>query len=297
MQEIETQSKADGGITINKLIPLVDHVDRSVKQLPNDTNPKVIKLLQGSADAYNLAVDYWRCDQELSLSPAKYQCKDAVLQDITAQFPLLKKNLDHQLAEQKNPPPHLSLLFKNSQMFTLLLMQAEVNRIDAQTILAQSTIKSAFIPHPSLFWLGSGVVLCLLELFLPKAFTSKFRLVPLSMGTVALILAFLLFRFRTLRFVIFHGQIIYWMILSTALIIWIRPMLLKRKTFKVPEATEARTLTEILPGETGRVLYEGSSWAARCQERQMSIAANQTVYVVGQEDNTLIVLPEDLFRS
>ncbi|MEQ9671640.1 hypothetical protein [Coleofasciculus sp. G2-EDA-02] len=151
MQEIETQSKADGGININKLIPLVEHVDRSVKQLPNDTNPKVIKLLQGSAEAYNLAIDYWRCDQESSLSTANYQCKDAVLQDITTQFPLLKKNLDHQLAEQKNPPPHISLLFENSQMFTLLLLQAEVNRIDAQTILAQATTKSAFIPHRSLF--------------------------------------------------------------------------------------------------------------------------------------------------
>jgi membrane protein implicated in regulation of membrane protease activity len=29
----------------------------------------------------------------------------------------------------------------------------------------------------------------------------------------------------------------------------------------------------------------------------MSIPANQTVYVVGQEDNTLIVLPEHLFRA
>ena len=187
------------------------------------------------------------------------------------------------------------LLFENSQMFTLLLMQTELNRIDAQTILAQATTKSAFIPHPSLFWLGSGVVLCLLELFLPKAFTQKFKLVPLSLGIISLIIAFSLFRMT--RFIAFRWQVAYWMLLSTASIIWIRPMLLKRKKFKVPEATEARTLTEILPGETGRVLYEGSSWAARCQERQMSIPANQTVYVVGQEDNTLIVLPEHLFRA
>ncbi|MFP4101992.1 NfeD family protein [Coleofasciculus sp.] len=187
------------------------------------------------------------------------------------------------------------LLFENSQMFTLLLMQTEVNRIDAQTILAQATTKSAFISHPSLFWLGSGVVLCLLELFLPKAFSQKFRLVPLSMGIISLIIAFSLFRMT--RFVAFRWQVAYWMLLSTASIIWIRPMLLKRKKFKVPEATEARTLTEIFPGETGRVLYEGSSWAARCQEWQMSIPVNQTVYVVGQEDNTLIVLPEHLFRA
>jgi membrane protein implicated in regulation of membrane protease activity len=150
-------------------------------------------------------------------------------------------------------------------------------------------------PHPSWFWFFSGIVLCLLELFLPKVLTPKFRLVPLFMGLVALTLGLKLFR---LQYVLaFKWQVAYWMLLSTASVIWIRPMLLKRKKFKTPEATEARTLTEILPGETGRVLYEGSSWAGRCQERQMSIPANQTVYVIGQEDNTLIVLPEHLFRA
>lgn len=150
-------------------------------------------------------------------------------------------------------------------------------------------------PHPSLLWFCTGVLFCLLELFLPKVLTPKFRFVPLSMGFVALTLALKLFR---LRYVLaFQWQISYWILLSTASVLWIRPMLLKRKRFRVPAATEARTLTEILPGETGRVLYEGSSWAARCQERQMRIAANLTVYVVGQEDNTLIVLPENVFRS
>ncbi|MEQ9371959.1 NfeD family protein [Coleofasciculus sp. F4-SAH-05] len=150
-------------------------------------------------------------------------------------------------------------------------------------------------PHPSWFWFFSGIVLCLLELFLPKVLIPKFRLVPLSMGLVALILGLKLFR---LHYVLaFKWQVAYWMLLSTSSVIWIRPMLLKRKKFKVPEATEAKTLTEISPGETGRVLYEGSSWAGRCQERHMSIPANQTVYVIGQEDNTLIVLPEHLFRA
>jgi membrane protein implicated in regulation of membrane protease activity len=91
-------------------------------------------------------------------------------------------------------------------------------------------------------------------------------------------------------------QIAYWMGLSTACVIWVRPMLLKGKKFTVPDATEARTLTEILPGETGQVLYEGCIWQARTEGYQGAIASNQRVYVVRREGNILIVLPENLFQ-
>lgn len=197
----------------------------------------------------------------------------------------------------QSQPPNLKVIAAievMQQIDTQSKTDGVININQLIPLVAKATTKSAFSPNPSLFWLGSGVVLCLLELFLPKTF-KNFKLVPLSLGIISLILGFSLLRMT--RFVAFRWQVAYWMVLSTASVIWIRPMLLKRKKFKVPEATEARTLTEILPGETGRVLYEGSSWAARCQERQMSIPVNQTVYVVGQDDNTLIVLPEHLFRA
>jgi membrane protein implicated in regulation of membrane protease activity len=97
----------------------------------------------------------------------------------------------------------------------------------------------------------------------------------------------------------FSLQIMYWMGVSLSTIIWIRPAILslKQKKFTIANATEAKTLTEILPGETGRVLYEGSSWPARCAENSDAIASHQKVYVLRCEDNTLIVASDTLFRS
>jgi membrane protein implicated in regulation of membrane protease activity len=64
-----------------------------------------------------------------------------------------------------------------------------------------------------------------------------------------------------------------------------------RKAVLKLDATEAETLTEILPGKTGRVLYEGNSWNARCDVGG-TIAPQQRVYVVGRKGTTLIVVPE-----
>jgi membrane protein implicated in regulation of membrane protease activity len=56
------------------------------------------------------------------------------------------------------------------------------------------------------------------------------------------------------------------------------------------------TLTEILPGQAGRVLYEGNSWRARCDDDKLSLAPGQKVYVVSREGTTLIVMPENILR-
>ncbi|MEL7354902.1 MAG: NfeD family protein, partial [Cyanobacteria bacterium J06560_5] len=61
-------------------------------------------------------------------------------------------------------------------------------------------------------------------------------------------------------------------------------------------ATEARTTTEILPGKTGRVIYEGNSWQARCEDDQVAIAPDQEVFVVQRKGNTLIVIPLSTFQ-
>ena len=84
--------------------------------------------------------------------------------------------------------------------------------------------------------------------------------------------------------------------LSIVSVIWLRPMFLKNKKVIVRDATEAKTITEILAGKTGKVLYEGTIWQARCNDKSIDIASEQTVYVLSREGNTLIVAPENLFQ-
>jgi len=169
------------------------------------------------------------------------------------------------------------------------------------------TTRSPFIFTPPWFWLTAGIILWGIELFLPKNWAKKWRLIPLLMGGTALLLSFTLWRlsmdwefdWQYIMYGNFSLQIMYWMGVSLSTIIWIRPAILslKQKKFTIANATEAKTLTEILPGETGRVLYEGSSWPARCAENSDAIASHQKVYVLRCEDNTLIVASDTLFRS
>lgn len=160
--------------------------------------------------------------------------------------------------------------------------------------LAKATPLSTFTVRPYLFWFSGAVVFCLIELFLPNTWAKQFKLVPLIMGVNSLVVAFFEWRYAFLDDT--RLQIAYWMGLSTACAIWVRPMLLRKKKFTVLDATEAQTLTEILPGQTGQVLYEGCLWQARTEGYEGAIASNQRVYVVRREGNSLIVLPENLFH-
>jgi membrane protein implicated in regulation of membrane protease activity len=85
--------------------------------------------------------------------------------------------------------------------------------------------------------------------------------------------------------------------LSTGGVILTRRLLPKRKVSAIEDSKEAETLTEILPGEAGRVLYEGNSWRARCEDDKLAIPPKQKVYVVRREGTTLIVVPEHLLHS
>ncbi len=91
-------------------------------------------------------------------------------------------------------------------------------------------------------------------------------------------------------------QVVLWLLLSIALTVLLRRLLPKRSRTIIEDAKEAKTLTEIAPGETGRVLYEGNSWQARCEDDRMTIAPDQRVYVVGRRGTTLIVIPESLVQ-
>lgn len=86
-------------------------------------------------------------------------------------------------------------------------------------------------------------------------------------------------------------QVLLWMVFSLLLVFLTRRWLPKRSHYALRDATEARTLTEIAPGQTGRVIFEGNSWQARC-ESDRAILPDRKVLVVGREGNTLIVLPE-----
>ncbi|MEH1823292.1 MAG: NfeD family protein [Nostoc sp.] len=144
------------------------------------------------------------------------------------------------------------------------------------------------MPSFTLIWLLAGAVLCLMELFLPSAF------VAFMMGISALVVALL-------SGVGMGGvwlQVIVWLLLSTALIVLSRRFLQpRRRKSKIQDAVIAETLTEILPGKTGRVRYEGNSWQARCDDEKFTVPPHQKVYVVRREGTTLIVVPENLLNS
>ncbi len=136
-------------------------------------------------------------------------------------------------------------------------------------------------------WVVVGVVLCLMELLLPTAFIES------ALGVSAFAIALLTLLIPSLSPSL---QIVLWMVLSF-LAFWALKRFIPDKTApSLRQATEARTTTEILPGQSGRVIYEGNSWQARCEDRDVSIPSNQEVFVVERKGNTLIVIPLSSFQ-
>lgn len=140
---------------------------------------------------------------------------------------------------------------------------------------------------PALLWLIAGAVLCSIEVIVPTAFTA------FTMGLAAIAVAL----FAWIIPFYFGWQVLLWMGLSTGGVFLTRRLLPRRQARTLQESKEAETLTEIPPGEAGRVLYEGNSWRAKCDDRDLAIAANQKVFVVRREGTTLIVMPESLLHS
>lgn len=138
----------------------------------------------------------------------------------------------------------------------------------------------------ALFWLILGTVLCLMELFIPTAFVES------TLGVSALIVAMV-----SLVMPLFNVQAALWMVLSLVFILFLKRFVPQRTPPILLDATEARTLTAIAPGEAGRVLYEGNSWQARCDDEAITIGANQEVVVVRRKGNTLYVMPENVIKE
>ncbi|RCJ41280.1 hypothetical protein A6770_09415 [Nostoc minutum NIES-26] len=140
------------------------------------------------------------------------------------------------------------------------------------------------MPSSTLIWLMAGAVLCLTELLLPSAF------VAFMMGISAFVVALL-----SLVGLSIWLQVAIWLLLSTVLVVLSRRFLQpRRRNSKIQDAIIAETLIEIPAGQTGRVLYEGNSWRAKCDDEKLSIAPHQRVYVVRREGTTLIVMPENI---
>ncbi len=141
---------------------------------------------------------------------------------------------------------------------------------------------------PTIIWLIAGVILCGMEFLLPTAF------IELTMGLSAIAIGLLLLVVPQLSFGL---QVLVWLVLSVVLTLATRRLVPKGKAATSFDAAEAKTLTEIPAGQTGRVLYEGNSWAARCSDDEVAIAPNQSVYVVGRKGTTLIVMPQNLLTQ
>ena len=130
-------------------------------------------------------------------------------------------------------------------------------------------------------WIIAGSVLCLLELIFPTAF------VELMMGISAIIVAGIALVLPNPGI-----QVACWLAISTLLVIVSRRFLPQRPHRRLlQDASEGETLTAILPGQAGRVLYEGNSWRAECQDPALQLAPQQRVYILGRRGNTLMVYP------
>lgn len=133
----------------------------------------------------------------------------------------------------------------------------------------------------ALLWMLAGSLLCLMELVFPVAF------VAMMMGLSAIAVGALATQITS-----FSGQIFLWVCLSILLVVASRRFVPQRSHHpRLRDDSEGEILSEILPGQSGRVLYEGNSWRAECQDPQLAIAVHQKVCVVGRKGNTLIVFP------
>ncbi|CAN5768709.1 NfeD family protein [soil metagenome] len=134
--------------------------------------------------------------------------------------------------------------------------------------------------NAALLWVIIGAVLCAMEILLPTAFIES------ALGVSAFIVALLTTVVPSLNY-----QIALWMVLSVVIFWALKRFIPNRTAPSLRDATEARTTTAIPPGQSGRVIYEGNSWQARCSDDQVAIDPDQEVFVVERQGNTLIVIP------
>jgi len=168
-------------------------------------------------------------------------------------------------------------------------------------------IAPALVPTPPWIWFGIGLGFIGAEIGLRRRIPHHSRHIASMMGASSLVMAVILWRAAAILGVSWRAlmveegsaslQILYWMGLAFTAVVWVRPMFHRRQRAEISLATEAQTLTELQPGQIGRVLYEGCSWQACCENYPHEIAPHQRVYVLHREGNLLFVAPPELFRS
>jgi len=117
-----------------------------------------------------------------------------------------------------------------------------------------------------------------MEALLPTAFTE------LTLGISAIIVGLLAFVIPQVGI-----QVALWLILSVLFLLLFRRFMHTQPPRLLEDSREAQALTEIMPGQLGRVIYEGNSWQA-LSESDRAIAPNQPVVVIGRRGTTLIVM-------
>ena len=130
---------------------------------------------------------------------------------------------------------------------------------------------------PTLIWLLVGIVLCAVETVVPTSF------IALVMGLSALAVA------PTTSSLSGGMQVALWTVLSLLLFALSRTFVKAVPPARSFDAVFGETTTEILPGETGRVSYEGQSWLAQCDDPTVTIAAQQPVRILNRQGTILII--------
>jgi membrane protein implicated in regulation of membrane protease activity len=141
---------------------------------------------------------------------------------------------------------------------------------------------------PSLTWFMVGLLLIGLELLVPL----PTLLVAGALGVGAVCVSAVL----AIANVHTSIQMLIW-ITASALFVWYSRRFVPKGSWQIKDAEFGVTLTEILPGQTGRVKYEGNSWKAKCEDPQTAIAADHKVYVLRRQGTTLVVMPETWFNE
>ena len=133
----------------------------------------------------------------------------------------------------------------------------------------------------TIFWAVLGISLWVIEVFTPG-------LIAGSIGTAALLMLLvgLPIASPALQFFVFALLSAAFIAISNRLVPKMHPEL------DSPFYREQVTVTtDILPGELGRVAFQGTTWSARCELSDLPLSVGTKVMIVGQKGNVLEVMP------
>lgn len=134
-------------------------------------------------------------------------------------------------------------------------------------------------------WIAFGVGFWVLEFAAPG-------LIAGSLGAAALLVAFVT------GLISLPLQWFAFFVLSSAFILLSRRLLPKSSTELEESARDPGVVTvTILPGSTGRVAFQGTTWNARSEAVDRELPPGTQVIVVAQKGNMLSVVPIDLLKS